>query len=434
MFAPYIPTIAILIFLSFIGLMFFTKEDKNRTYIKLILLVYPLMATYILPGGIGINNFDLISVVFFVAFYKRKKNENFNYYNFILFCILLITSIIGCAMAENITTETFRSFFELFAIFIFSKILLEECLYEPSFFYEVIDCLKITVIVSLCFLAGQFIFGMTFTINRELNVNVFQDNLLRYPGFFQDPQKFGQFLAASSFLFLIKKPDEEKLPTKNYVLLLFTLIALLYTGGRAASGGWVLGFALIVMFGNSKLKLYSILLASIMVLVIFYFKDNFALFNRGDNLSDSYDWRHAIWMDAIGIVKNNFFFGIGSGNYANYVSIHNPNQSFIVNNQVINYDQPESGYLKLLTEYGIIGFISIFLLIITPMINSFVTYLKTKDTTLLLLISPVICWMVSYYTVYSFGDIRIQIIIVTITCMSIAYCRQIKNPELLHED
>ena len=222
--------------------------------------------------------------------------------------------------------------------------------------------------------------------------------------------------------------------TKNYVLLLFTLIALLYTGGRAASGGWVLGFALIVMFGNSKLKLYSILLASIMVLVIFYFKDNFALFNRGDNLSDSYAWRNAIWMDAIGIVKNNFFFGIGSGNYANYVSIHNPNQSFIVNNQVINYDQPESGYLKLLTEYGIIGFISIFLLIITPMINSFVTYLKTKDTTLLLLISPVICWMVSYYTVYSFGDIRIQIIIVTITCMSIAYCRQIKNPELLHED
>ena len=171
-----------------------------------------------------------------------------------------------------------------------------------------------------------------------------------------------------------------------------------------------------------------------MVLVIFYFKDNFALFNRGDNLSDSYAWRNAIWMDAIGIVKNNFFFGIGSGNYANYVSIHNPNQSFIVNNQVINYDQPESGYLKLLTEYGIIGFISIFLLIITPMINSFVTYLKTKDTTLLLLISPVICWMVSYYTVYSFGDIRIQIIIVTITCMSIAYCRQIKNPELLHED
>ena len=56
MFSPYIPIIAVLIFLSFLGIMFFSKEDKNKAYIKFILIAYPLMATYILPGGFGINS------------------------------------------------------------------------------------------------------------------------------------------------------------------------------------------------------------------------------------------------------------------------------------------------------------------------------------------------------------------------------------------
>ncbi len=431
MFASVLRIIAVIVFLTFLGLMFFTKGDKNKKYLQFILLAYPLLATFIIPGYLGIKNFDLITWVFFIGFYKSKKTEvYFGKTYLFLFLIILLISIIGCYFAPSLTIETFRNYIEFFSIFIFAKILIDECIYEPKYFYIILDCLKTTLKVGLVFLVCQFIFGVQFNINKELNMNVFQDDIIRYPGFFQDPQKFGQFLAVSSFLFLIKKPDEEKLPAKNYLFLALSIVALLYTGGRAASGGWLLGFSLIVIFGNSKLKLYSILLAIVMFLVIYSFKDNFAVLNRGDNLSDSYDWRHAIWTDAIGIVKDNLYFGIAPGNYEHYVSLHNPNQFFVVENQVIFYDQPESGYLKWLTEYGIFGFVSILLLLILPMINSLILYLKKKDTTSLLLISPILCWMVSYYTVYSFADRRIQILIVTITCLSITFYKNFLTEEV----
>jgi hypothetical protein len=200
--------------------MFFTKGDKNKKYLKFILLAFPLLSTLIIPGHFGIKNFDLITWVFFIGFYKSKKTEvYFGRTYLFLFLIILLIGIIGCYLAPSLTIDTFRNFIEFFSIFIFAKILIDECIYEPKYFYIILDFLKTTLKVGLVFLACQFIFGVQFNINKELNTNVFQDDIIRYPGFFQDPQRFGQFLAASSFLFLIKKPDEDKLPAKNYLFL-----------------------------------------------------------------------------------------------------------------------------------------------------------------------------------------------------------------------
>ena len=108
------------------------------------------------------------------------------------------------------------------------------------------------------------------------------------------------------------------------------------------------------------------------------------------------------------------FFGIAPGNYANYVSVHNPDQFWMFDNEITYYDHPESGYLKLLTEYGGVGFVAIMLFIYFPMIFSLIIYLKIRDTTFLLMVSSILSWMVGFYTVYSLGDIRIQVLIVTI--------------------
>ena len=73
MFASVLRIIAVIVFLTFLGLMFFTKGDKNKKYLQFILLAYPLLATFIIPGYLGIKNFDLITWVFFIGFYKSKK-------------------------------------------------------------------------------------------------------------------------------------------------------------------------------------------------------------------------------------------------------------------------------------------------------------------------------------------------------------------------
>ncbi len=426
MLAPIIPILAVLVFVLFFVLMFLTKQDKNRLFIQYILLAYPLVATVIIPGGLGINNFDMITWLFLLIFYKRKQvaiRSGMTY--LVLFSIIMLIGIAGCIAAESITPETYRYFFELLATFIFAKVLIDEIIADPPFFYTVIKCLQTTLIVAIAFLACQFIFGVGFSISKSQHGGVFMEDVaIRYPGFFQDPQKFAQYLAASSFLFLIREPGTVKLPAKNYVFLVLSIVAILYTGGRAALGGWALGFFLIVLFGNANLKLYATLVAVAMFVVIYNFSDSFAVFNRGDNLSDSYDFRYGIWKDAFQIFLNNPFAGIAPGNYANYVSVHNPDQFWFVDNDFLYYDHPESGYLKWLTEFGAIGFLSILLMIIIPMINSFFSYLKWRDTTFLLLISSILSWMAGFYTVYSFGDIRIQILITTILCLLItAYSR-----------
>src|SRR5690242_18883129 len=96
-------------------------------------------------------------------------------------------------------------------------------------------------------------------------------------------------------------------------------------------------------------------------------------------MEETYAIRNAVWQDAIDIFLKNPFFGIGLGNYSNYVSIHNPDQVWVVDNEYAYFHHPESGYLKFLTELGVTGFVAIFGLILTPMIRGFFLYIRTRD-------------------------------------------------------
>lgn len=428
--------LGILAFLSFFGIMFTARgKDKNQLYIKYILLAYPLIAIYVIPGALGLNSFHLSSYLFLIFFYKRKRNElNKGSLYMFLFGTIVFAGIAGCFNAVTLTADTTRAIIEFFATFIFAKILIDECLADPDFFMQVVGCLKTAVLISLGFLAIQFVVGVEFSLSKTQNPNVLQEAATRYPSFFQDPQKYAQFLAAGSFLFLIKEPNEVKLPVKNYIFLVLTLISILYTGGRGGFGGWVLGFSLIVIFGNALYKIYAVLVAGAMFVVIYNFSDSFAVFNRTDKVSESYEFRFGIWKDAYGIFLDNPLFGIAPGNYANYVSVHNPDQFWMFDNEVTYYDHPESGYLKLLTEYGGVGFVAIMLMIILPMVFSLINYLKLRDTSFLLLISAILSWMVGFYTVYSLGDIRIQVLIVTVICLMITNYSRFERVEEYEEE
>jgi O-antigen ligase len=146
-------------------------------------------------------------------------------------------------------------------------------------------------------------------------------------------------------------------------------------------------------------------------------------------MEETYDFRYAIWQDAIDIFMKNPFFGIGLGNYSNYVSVHNPDQVWVVDNEFVYFDHPESGYLKFLTELGLSGFVAIYGFILTPMIRGFFTYVKTRDLSVILLTAAVVSWMVGFWSTYSFGDVRIKILIVTILCLIITSKNRIETEQ-----
>jgi len=419
--------------LLFLAIMVFTSKDKNRQYLQFVLLAFPFMSITVNINLIEIAVFDFITFSFLILFYTPKASSlklNGTYYNFFLLLCLVI--VCGILFAESLTIETLCMGIKFASTTIFAKLLIDECNHEAGFFYTIIDCLKITLVTSFVFLGLQFVFGSDFTFEKTTNMNVIStvvgDAVDRLPSFFQDPQNYAQFVAATSFLLLINRNLTNKMLYFNYSLLVLSILALLFSGGRAAFGGWVAGVAIIALLGKAQIR-YAIFFTILSIVVLAYnFGDSFALLNRNSDISEAYDVRYAIWTDAFGIFLDHPFFGIGLGNYSNYVSIHNPDQFFESPTEIFYFDFPESGYLKLLTEFGAIGFISVFAFVVIPVYKGFHLFFKNKDMNLILLIAAIASWLVGFYTVYSLADLRIRLLIMTIIILLIdRYKRGIVN-------
>jgi O-antigen ligase len=413
--------LAVAVVMLFMYAMLFVKEDNNKTYLKFVFIVYPFLGIDLLPSVISTTLFVFITYVFLLFFYKRSPTKHTGSSSYLLLFLFLLSSIgIGLFLSPDLSKDSITDFIQLLAVFFFAKVLIDEVKIDVGFRTSIFNCMKITLIFSFLFLALQFIVGPSFSFAKTQNINVAGGMSIRYPSFFQDPQKYAQYLSASSFLMLLL-PGKAKGNTSQLGLLLcaLSMIALLFTGGRAGLGGWLIGLLIVIVLGNAQYRMAIISVAILVSIFIYNFSATIPIFNRAD-LADSYEFRYAIWQDAFAIFLDHPFFGIGMGNYANYVSIHNPDQYWISDNDVTFYDHPESGYLKLLTEFGLIGFLAVMLFIIIPMYTGIVLYFKTKDLSLLILVSALFTWLIGFYTVYSFGDIRIKLLIISIVCMLIA--------------
>ena len=413
--------LAVAVLMLFFYAMLFIKEDNNKSYIKFVFIAYPFLGIDLLPSVISTTLFVFITYAFFLFFYKRSSIKHAGSPSYLLLFLFLLSSIgIGLFLSPDLSKDTMTDFVQLLAVFFFAKVLIDEVQLDVSFRKSIFNCMKITLIFSFLFLALQFIIGPSFSFAKTQNINVAGGMSIRYPSFFQDPQKYAQYLSASSFLMLLL-PGKMNGKTSQLGLLLcaLSMIALLFTGGRAGLGGWLIGLLIVIVLGNAQYRMAIISVAILVSIFIYNFSHTIPIFNRAD-LADSYEFRYAIWQDAFAIFLDHPFFGIGMGNYANYVSIHNPDQYWISDNDVTFFDHPESGYLKLLTEFGLIGFLAVMFFIIKPIYTGVVLYFKTKDLSLLILVSALFTWLIGFYTVYSFGDIRIKILIISIVCMLIA--------------
>jgi O-antigen ligase len=310
----------------------------------------------------------------------------------------------------------------------YGKIFIDECISDPTFLASILKCFRFMLGFALCFLFLQMIFGLKVSLVKTLNPNVIITNSIRYPGIFSDPQQFSQFLGACSFLCLIKF-DDQKIPKINLLLFFLSVISIMAAGGRAGLMGWILGLLFVLFFSKPKYKIVILLSAVAIFFVALNFQDKLSIFNRGSDLNETYDFRAGIWEDAIEIFQNNLYWGIGLGNYGKYVFLHYPDQIWMINNELSSFDQPESGYLLILTELGALGFISMFAFVLVPIIQSFYYYLKTKDLNFILMISSILCWLIGFYSTYSLGDVRIKILVGSIIALMIVYRTLKKSTE-----
>ena len=411
----------------FLGIMLFGKMERNKAFILFILLTFPLQHILLFAE---LHTFEVIVFGFYFIFYKRsglKNNETISYGYLLTFLSLVV--IIGFVFSTvGIDSENLIKFITIFPIFMYGKIFIDECISDPTFLASILKCFRFMLGFALFFLFLQMIFGLKVSLVKTLNPNVIITNSIRYPGIFSDPQQFSQFLGACSFLCLIKF-DDQKIPKINLLLFFLSVISIMAAGGRAGLMGWILGLLFVLFFSKPKYKIAILLSAVAIFFVALNFQDKLSIFNRGSDLNETYDFRAGIWEDAIEIFQNNLYWGIGLGNYGKYVFLHYPDQIWMINNEISSFDQPESGYLLILTEMGALGFISMFAFVLVPIIQSFYYYLKTKDLNFILMISSILCWLIGFYSTYSLGDVRIKILVGSIIALMIVYRTLKKSTE-----
>ncbi|MDT7828091.1 O-antigen ligase family protein [Pricia sp. S334] len=397
-------------------------------YLLFILYFLPLMALKVVKedwGGFKI--FDVITFFSLVFLFRRfvtiSNLKRFNFY-FTLFLALISIIFVGMLVSDY-PENALLKLIKILPIFIFGRFLITECLINSTFHLKVINAIKFSFIVSLIFLSIQIVVGLNFTWYPNLNPNIAfsAEDFIRYPGIFHDPQLHGQYLAMGSIIFLTSlKEMKRKAIIIQYFVFVSGIFALTLTASRAALAGLFVGlFVIFILVGRRYL-------AYIIALFIFgYFSYNIILENspvlqRTEDLDSDFEYRQSIWIDAFEIAKAHPFLGIGWGNYQNYIMRHKPDQYHIIEDEILYFDQPENGYLKVLVEVGFVGFALFLTFIILPLSRGFYFFVRNpSENRLAFLIGSLVCWVVAFTSVYSLFDDRILIVVVTIICLLISY-------------
>ncbi|WP_448701367.1 O-antigen ligase family protein [Mucilaginibacter sp. AW1-3] len=376
----------------------------------------------------GFKVFDLFCfycLVFLLKDFTTINLSQRNNFYLALFVLLCIIILIG-GLASEFPNKTYLNIIKILPIFIFARFLLTECYKDPTFHSRAIKAIKIGYLGALAFLFVQFVIGIKFTFYPGLNPNVVDPvfHIVRYPGVFYDSQAHGQYLAMGSFLFLYTEPGEtRKNVILNYGVFVLAIIAISLAGSRAAFGGFAIGAFLTFLIVAKQYRVYGVIALVIGYFIFTNLSIHNGVFDRSKNLSEDFLFRQGIWNEAFDISKKHPYLGIGSGNYQNYVIRHNQGQYLeIEDGQLVYFDQPENGYLKIMVELGFIGFAVFALFIIVPLIKGFTLFLKgLVDKQIAFLIAGVISWLVAFNTVYSIYDNRILIMVTVLLVLIISY-------------
>lgn len=373
----------------------------------------------------GFKVFDLITFACFFYFIRYFFVDNFinkQYFHLFLFVSLIVVAVIGSLLSEH-PTDSLKDVSKMLPAFIFARFLLLECLQDGLFHYKIIKTLKLTFTVALVFLAVQMLAGLSFTFYPTLNINTFDPlrQAIRYPGYFNDSQAQGQFLAVGSFLFLYNPATlTEKNKRINYFLFFLCIVAVYLTGSRSAFLGLLIGLSVVVILTGKKYALFIIIASLFVTLAYKFLPAKSGVMSRTENIDEDLKFRQSIWKDALTIAEKYPFFGIGSGNYKSYTKQHNPNQYFEIDHEILYFDQPENGPLKIIVELGFTGFLLFALIILSTITSAVILFLKGQsDYKIILLVAALLSWVVAFNSVYSLFDKRLLILITTITVLMI---------------
>ncbi|MVN90603.1 O-antigen ligase family protein [Mucilaginibacter aquatilis] len=420
-----LPGIVLLLF----AVNIFYKGNNVQSCLLFVLTLLPLMDLKVTNEAWGgFKVFDVIclySLVFLLKEFTVINHYNPNGFYFFLFVLFAAIVLLG-GLASEFPSRAYLNFFKVLPIFVFARFFLTECYKDPTFHKKAVNGLKIAYVGALSFLLIQSVVGLRFTFYPQLSPNTIDPifKIIRYPGVFYDSQASGQYLALGSFLFLyVDKAASRKVHLLNYLVFVLAIAGISLAGSRAAFGGFALGLIMVFFMAARQYRVYGLVAVVVGYLIFSFVSLQTGVFDRTKNLSEDFLFRQSIWKEAFEISKKHPLLGIGSGNYQNYVIRHAQGQYLEVENgQLVYFDQPENGYLKIMSELGFIGFGIFVLFLIIPFLKGFIYYIKgIYNSNVAFFMAGLISWAIAFNTVYSIYDYRILIMVVSMIVLIVSY-------------
>lgn len=337
------------------------KSRAKRAYSLLMFLcvAYPFLDLSFTPFNIRVTPFDFALWSFLIVNYDFIVELKRYKLLVLLLCVMILTSLLSEFVVDSLWS--IPKSFRVFALFIIS------CVYFRSFCTNEINNRFIKLFIWPAIVA--VVFGVIqISISPSFSLYFSQWNKeARISSCFIDPQIAGCCIAILATYMLNIFLCYRK------ILSLFLFVLLLFVGLYTGSKVFVLSVAVCMCISLFKARrksqaIFFFIFSCVLLFVMYTQLGDLLIFERMNDMDSSLEGRKELyWLGAWDIFTNNWFSGIGSGVFQQYIEKYNYPMAHFVDGEYLYAMQPESGYLLWLDEYGILGIV--FLLIIIALLR-----------------------------------------------------------------
>lgn len=345
-----------------LGIAVFIRQDlekeslSKRCFVFLMYLAcfYPFIDSGIERGGLIINPLKVLTLAFFIInvrinrYFLKKRFWGINL--FILVCV--ITAI----CSEHPFNSLASSYNYLLIIMLFFITIKASEHKEPD---SLIGKIIIPIFIWIALFAFiQIFIDPQFTLRYSSRQAEGRLDLC-----FVDPQTAGTVCILLATYYFSKAI----FTTKKSVLLWCLILVVIagFTGSKSCLIGFGVSVILILWYAGVRPSI--IFLSMIICGTIVFTYDIWSqlpVFERMKEMDDSLEGRRDFyWIKAIEIFHDNTFLGIGPGNFQDYNIEHHLGLIHYHTDGIQYASQPESGYLLVLDEFGILSVVPLALIL-----------------------------------------------------------------------
>jgi hypothetical protein len=346
---PFELSLSILIFLIFSTSIVFTPIEINNYHVNLDLLIFIFLGLLLFINKLLVINIKIFLFITFYFLYSLITTFLFNYeISGILF------NYFGLIVYSIIVTSLFKylGYYKMLNIYFKSAVLL---------------CF-IGVIQEFSFLIGiEFLYSYKWLLGYD-NLS-YSGPFLKINSLFVEPGFFGPFIVPASIVSFLNFKKDNNIKYKFYYTII--LLALFFTFSLIA----YLGFFLFLIYHFRKRKIFlflSLLFAFVIFLVIPSINSRLIGFTQTNDLKEV-NFSSLVYIVNIDSFANSlnfrFIFGNGIDSYGDviYNTLVNNNTFFDYDSILKLIDNPgdlqlkgsPNLFLRLLVEFGFIGFVTI---------------------------------------------------------------------------